>query len=201
MTTDLFPETLLSNAAEEPATVAIKATVPTTTVHRAAFRDTTLICIEAGEDVLVAMRPVVEGMGLNWKSQHRKLTADDARFCIHRLTMQMPGDDQRREHVFIPLLSLNGWLMSVSSSKVRPEIRATVIAYQKECDKVLFHHFLHDLHIESNALHLLRPTTVAVARLTLEGKSRGAIAEALGKSLNSVTYHRRAARRLGLLAA
>ncbi len=198
MRTDLFPETL---PAEAPTSAYLKATQSALAPHIIPFRDTPLVCLEQGEEVFVAMRSIVEGMGLSWSRQYRKLMADSARFCIHRMTTQMPGDDQRREHTFIPLRRLNGWLMSISSSRVRPEVRETVVAYQQECDEVLFRHFFHDLHIESSALRLLRPRTVAVARLTLEGKSRREIAALLAISAASVTYHRAQARRLGLLAA
>lgn len=190
MQTELFPRV---SPAHRNHMVTVAAT------HQITFRDSTLICLEQNDELFVAMRPVVEGMGVDWKSQHRKLISDSARFCVHHMTTQMPGDDQRREMLCLPLRRLNGWLMSISSSKVRPEIRDTVIAYQQECDEVLFRHFFHDLHIESHALRLLRPKTVAVARLTLEGKSRREIAALLAISEASVTYHRHSARRLGLL--
>lgn len=200
MNIDLFPETMPAAPIAAPLSVALMTTVAPVVYH-IAFRDTTLVCLAQAEELFVAMRPVVDGMGLSWRRQHRKLTEDADRFCVALMATQMPGDDQRREHVFIPLERLFGWLMTIQPSRVKPEIRETVIAYQRECDRVLFRHFFHDLHIESNALRLLRPITVAVARLTLEGKSRADIAAALGKSLASVTYHRRAARRLGLLTA
>ena len=193
MQTELFP------TLDQPARVDHMTTVPA--VHRIGFRDTTLICLERDDELFVALRPVVEGMGLDWKSQHRKLMADSDRFCVRHMTTQIPGDDQRREMLCLPLRRLNGWLMSISPSKVRPGIRAAVIAYQYECDEVLFRHFFHDLHLESTALRLLRPKTVVVARLTLEGKSRREIASLLAISEAAVTYHRRSARRLGLLAA
>ena len=91
--------------------------------------------------------------------------------------------------------------MTIQPSRVKPAIRDTVIAYQRECDRVLFQAFQYELHRESHALRLLRPTCVEVAQLTKYGLSRSAIATRLGKSPASVTYHRRTARRLGLLAA
>lgn len=193
MQTELFPTLAPQNLRDHMVTE-----VPV--MHRITFRDTTLICLERDDELFVAMRPVVEGMGLAWQTQHRKLMADSARFnCNHMVTVAEDG--KQREMLCLPLRRLNGWLMTISSSKARPEIRATVIAYQQECDAVLFRHFFHDLHVESNALRLLRPRTVAVARLTLEGESRREIATLLAISEASVTYHRRSARRLGLLAA
>jgi hypothetical protein len=87
----------------------------------------------------VPMKPVVEGMGLTWQGQHEKLKSSQ-RFsaCIKEIVMQIPGDDQRRKVTCLPLRKLPGWLMTISPNKVKEEIRETVIAYQNECDDVLW---------------------------------------------------------------
>lgn len=54
---------------------------------------------------------------------------------------------------------------------------------------------------EAAALHTLRPVLAPVVAGTEAGQSRTEIGQAIGRSANSVTYHRRSARRLGLLAA
>lgn len=89
----------------------------------------------------VPMRPVVEGMGLDWASQFRKLMADQDRFCVVIMTTQIPGDDQRRETVCLPLRRLFGWLMTISPNKVKPALRERIIRYQQECDDVLWRHW------------------------------------------------------------
>ncbi|MCK9987421.1 MAG: hypothetical protein AzoDbin1_03893 [Azoarcus sp.] len=53
----------------------------------------------------------------------------------------------------------------------------------------------------AHALDQVRPMLRPVVEATEEGYSRADIAAPLGKSPASVTYHRRSARRLGLLAA
>jgi len=86
------------------------------------------------------MRPIVEGMGLDWKSQYVKIVE---RFmsCMVVITMQLPGDTQRRKVLCLPVRKLTGWLMSLHPNKVRPELRANVRAYQNECDEVLWRHW------------------------------------------------------------
>lgn len=56
-------------------------------------------------------------------------------------------------------------------------------------------------HVERQAaaLHTLRPVTCAVADGTEAGLNRAALAFEVDRSPNSITYHRRSARRLGLL--
>jgi Rha family phage regulatory protein len=53
----------------------------------------------------------------------------------------------------------------------------------------------------AHALDQVRPMLRPVVEATEAGRSRADIAEPLGKSPASITYHRRNARRLGLLAA
>lgn len=99
-----------------------------------------IIAIEHNDQPFVAMKPVAEGMGLDWKSQHVKLSSS-ARFSMVEITMQVPGDDQQRSFSCLPLRKLPGWLMTIHAGKVRPEIRDKVITYQNECDDVLWEHW------------------------------------------------------------
>ena len=103
------------------------------------FRNVTLFLVDLDGFPYVPMRPVVEGMGLDWKSQHVKLTQNQ-RFAssVVEITTQMSGDDQRRAMTCLPLRKLPGWLTSISPNKVALEIRDTVIAYQNECDDALW---------------------------------------------------------------
>ncbi len=92
---------------------------------------------------LVAMKPVVEGMHLNWDTQRRKIVEHPILgTCAVNLTVQLPGDIQHREVVFLPLNRLNFWLATIQPNKVpAPETRARIIRYQEECADVLFAHF------------------------------------------------------------
>jgi hypothetical protein len=110
------------------------------------FRNQDLLCLEQDDEIFVAMRPVVEGMGLSWPRQYRKLLADSETFCVAFKATQIPGDDQSREHLFMPLEMLFGWLMSIHPSKVNPEIRPEIIAYRQECSRVLARHFSREIH-------------------------------------------------------
>ena len=91
------------------------------------FENTTLYLVEVDGEPYVPMKPVVEGMGLDWSSQHRKLVDPANRWdtCMVIMTMQLPGDNQRREVACLPLRKLPGWLMTIQPSRVSPEIRET----------------------------------------------------------------------------
>ncbi len=147
------------------------------------FYETVLWAMRTGDefaDVLVAMRPIVDGMGLAWQPQHRKLLEHPIlSTCVTNTMMQMPGDDQRREWTFLPLTRVNFWLATIQPNKIPDaDLRAKVIRYQEECADVLFAHFFEkaapppevatpeDLRsIRSQQLHILRAAKIALSPL------------------------------------
>lgn len=92
-------------------------------------------------ETLVAMKPVVEGMGLTWQVQHRKLMAHPVLSKgITEMVMPSPGGEQRM--VALPLSRLNFWMATIHTNKIEDaDLRAKVIEYQEECADVLFAHF------------------------------------------------------------
>jgi phage antirepressor YoqD-like protein len=108
-----------------------------------AFYGTPLLTGKIGSDIYAAMKPIAEGMGLDWKGQSKKITTS-TRYGHITIPLQTAGGIQ--EMLCIPLKKLNGWLFSVNAQKVRPVIRETVIRYQEECFQVL-----HDYWIKGSA--------------------------------------------------
>lgn len=99
---------------------------------------------------LVAMRPICEYLGLQWEAQLKRIRRHEVlKTCVSIMDMQMPGDDQRRGIVCLPLEYLNGWLFGVDASRVKKEIRPKVIEYQRECFQVLHDHFHGGGHAKS----------------------------------------------------
>jgi hypothetical protein len=101
-----------------------------------AFHGNTLLVTEHEQQPFVPMKPVIEGMGMDWKSQHTKISANKDRWGMVIITIPSKGGEQRAS--CLPLRKLPGWLMSIHSNKVKPEIRDKVIAFQNECDDVLW---------------------------------------------------------------
>ena len=104
------------------------------------FHGDNLYLVEHDGDPYVPMKPVVEGMGLAWQVQHRKLAAKFSA-CITEMVIQLPGDTQNRAVTCLPLRKLPAWLYSIQPGKVAPEIREKVVAYQEECDEVLWQYW------------------------------------------------------------
>lgn len=101
------------------------------------FYGASLYIVNHNGEPYTPMKPIVEGMGMDWKSQFIKLK-QRFKTCVVEITMQLPGDNQRRSVICLALRKLNGWLQTISPNKVRPEIRERVIQYQEECDDVLY---------------------------------------------------------------
>ena len=93
-----------------------------------------LTVITTDSQLLVAMRPICEGIGLDWKSQYERIKRDEVlSTSMVVMTTQMPGDDQKRQVTCLPLSMLNGWLFGVDSKRCKPFIRQALVRYKFEC--------------------------------------------------------------------
>lgn len=101
------------------------------------FRQSKLLLVSHEGQPFVPMKPVAEGMGLSWQGQHAKLSSGRLASTIKEILM-VAEDGKQREMTCLPLRKLPGWLMSIHPNKVRPELRDGIIAYQNECDDVLW---------------------------------------------------------------
>lgn len=109
----------------------------TATAQIIPFRRKELLLVDNAGQPYVPMKAVVEGMGLAWQAQHAKLTSGRFSSTVTMIVI-VAEDGKRREMACLPLRKLAGWLMSIHASKVRPDLRDNVIAYQNECDDALW---------------------------------------------------------------
>ena len=105
------------------------------------FQSAELLLVSYNGEPYVPMKPLAEGIGLNWKSQRAKLSS--GRFAAATVEMTIIAADGRARLMrSLPLRKLPGWLMTLHSNKVRPQIRQHLVTYQNECDDVLWAHWL-----------------------------------------------------------
>ncbi|ELG2962005.1 phage antirepressor N-terminal domain-containing protein [Vibrio fluvialis] len=100
------------------------------------FHGSNLFIVDRNGEPYTPMKPIVEGMGLAWQSQHKKLTSNSERWGI--TMMVIPSVDPHNSVTCIPLRKLFGWLQTLQPNRVREDIRDKVIQYQNECDDVLW---------------------------------------------------------------
>jgi len=91
--------------------------------------------------VIVAVKPIVERLGIDWNGQFQRMKRDEVLeqgMCV--ITIPTPGGVQ--DAVGLPLELLPGFLFGISAERVSdPAARAAIIAYKRECHEVLFRHF------------------------------------------------------------
>ena len=102
------------------------------------------ILVRAGdtpETTMVAMKPVVEGIGLSWQGQHEKIVKHPVLSQgIKEILIPSAGGEQAM--TALPLNRLHFWLATLQPNKIKDsEIRDRVIVYQIEAADVLFDHF------------------------------------------------------------
>lgn len=113
------------------------------------FRQKELLLVDCAGQPFVPMKPIVQGMGLDWKSQHAKLSAGRFSSTMVEITT-VALDGKQREMTCLPLRKLTGWLMSIHPNKVRPELREGIIAYQNECDDVLWSYWNNGMAVRTH---------------------------------------------------
>lgn len=116
------------------------------------FHNDTIFLVEHNNQPFTPLKPICENIGIDWKVQHRKLTDPQGRrWTIHHMTT-VAEDGKQRKMICLPLRKVAGWLMTISPSKVRPEIKDRLIAYQNECDEVLWSYWIEGAAINERAL-------------------------------------------------
>lgn len=106
------------------------------------FRGDRLYGFESDDGVFVALKPIVESMGLDWSAQFRRVKRDPilAEGIAMMATPFGRGGDQ--EAVCLKLDLVNGWLFTIDTARIQDEaVREKVIVYQRECYGVLARHF------------------------------------------------------------
>ncbi|EKR4921431.1 phage antirepressor N-terminal domain-containing protein [Escherichia coli] len=113
------------------------------------FHGSELYVIEHNGEPYTPMKPIVEGMGLDWMGQLTKLKGRFAR-SVEEISM-VAADGKSRGMICLPLRKLAAWLNSISANKVRPEIRDRVLQYQAECDDVLYDYWTKGVAVNPRA--------------------------------------------------
>ncbi|GCP33955.1 TPA: phage antirepressor Ant [Escherichia coli] len=118
------------------------------------FNGQQIITAMAAGVAYVAMKPIVENLGMSWGTQQQKIMKQLDKFnCIHM--NMVAADGKLRKLLCLPLKKLNGWLFSINPEKVRADIRDKLIQYQEECFTVL-----HDYWAKGKAENARKKTSV-----------------------------------------
>ena len=137
------------------------------------FLGSEIMIINHDGEPYVAMRTVVEGMGLGWGSQFIKIKQ---RFKSTVMGIETVANDERnRSMLCLPLRKLFGWLMTINPNKVASHKRQTIIRYQNECDDALWQYWTTGIANREKILQemelLKKQQAESVARGSAAGKA------------------------------
>ncbi|MCB8889927.1 phage antirepressor N-terminal domain-containing protein [Vreelandella malpeensis] len=94
--------------------------------------------------IRVAMKPICDAIGLQWEAQFKRIKRHPVlSTCMSMMDIQLPGQQQRRRFITLPLNKLNGWLFGIDTSRVKPAARERLVEYQAECFEVLNDYWQH----------------------------------------------------------
>ncbi|CAD6036954.1 hypothetical protein EGD47_21020 [Salmonella enterica] len=142
------------------------------------FKGDILTTIQDGGIEYVAMRPVVESIGLDWASQTVKLNKEREKYGCCDIATPSRGGIQNM--LCIPLRKLNGWLFSINPNKVKATIRDKLISYQEECFAVLHDYWTKGIAVNPRRLSVMEELNQACADM----KRDKGIASLFGTGLN-----------------
>lgn len=125
----------LSATCKEPTMKSISAQISTINVP---FYGDALYLVNQNGEPYVPMKPIVDGMGLTWQSQHEKLKT---RFSKGITEIVIPTKGGNQSMTCLAFRKFAGWLHTINVGKVRPELREKVACYQEECDDVLYQYW------------------------------------------------------------
>ena len=101
--------------------------------------------------IYVAVKPIVDALGIDWKNQHEKITQhypDE----YEPIMLEVPQEHLNRSYsqVCIPLTRVNSFLFSINYRRIpNPDVRERVRLYQMECHNVLRDYWLFGIAVNS----------------------------------------------------
>ena len=101
------------------------------------FNNQSLITVEQNGNHYVAMKPICENIGIDWRAQRQRIVRDEVLCSTVVIITTVAEDEKNREMLCLPIQYLNGWLFGIDINRCNPEIRDTLIKYKKECYQAL----------------------------------------------------------------
>jgi hypothetical protein len=106
------------------------------------FRGDELYGFENDDGTFIALKPIVESIGMDWSGQFQRVKRDpilSEGMCVIPIPFGRGG---AQDATCLKLDLVNGWLFTIDSARIRDEsVREKVILYQRECYRVLSDHF------------------------------------------------------------
>lgn len=86
----------------------------------------------------VALRPLVEDMGLAWSAQRQKVMSDTVLNSTVSIIDTVAQDGKTRETICMDIQMVPWFLGTINENKVKSELRDRVLKYKRHAAKILF---------------------------------------------------------------
>lgn len=92
---------------------------------------------------MVLIRTLCEALGIDADRQIRDLKADEMIGDeVSEQTTRLPYEDRSRPYTCLPEEYVYGWIFNIKfANTMKPETRANLVAYKRDCYHALFQHF------------------------------------------------------------
>ena len=115
-------------------------TLQATEIQQVSFHNQSIAVLNYQSKPYVAMKPIVENIGLDWVSQSKRIKRH-AILNKGMVMMTIPSRGGEQQYTCLPLSMLNGWLLGIDVNRVKPELRDKLEQYQLECFDVLYEYW------------------------------------------------------------
>lgn len=99
------------------------------------------IVATSDEQRLVPVKPICEALGIDVEGQRQHIKRDEILNSVAVVIKATAKDGKTYDTTAIPLRYVFGWLFTIDTSRVNPEIRESVVRYKRECYDALYNHF------------------------------------------------------------
>lgn len=124
----------------------------TNQIQTVSFHGQTLSVIPQQDKLYVAIKPICENIGIQWRAQRKRILRDTV-LSEGVSIMDTPSNGGSQETTCLPLELLNGWLFGIDENRIKDsDVKARVIEYKKECYQVLFDYWTKGEAINSRNL-------------------------------------------------
>ena len=102
-----------------------------TTLIPIPFHGGNIQAVRDGDDVLVAIRPVCEAVGLDYSAQYRRLYRQP--WASVAMTATVAADGRTRELAMVDRRTFTMWLATIDTGRIKSDAaREVLVQYQRE---------------------------------------------------------------------
>jgi hypothetical protein len=103
-----------------------------------------LVRVGGDERIYVPVKLLCDYMGLTWGSQYNRIRRDEV-LNEGVFIMKIPSAGGEQDMLCLPLDLIPGWLFGITTRKLKPELQEKIARYRRECFRVLWNAFKHDV--------------------------------------------------------